>query len=144
MSASDITIRSLRIRVVVGGDLDAGAADEPGDDQRRDRIEDRQAGAHARQRRDHRQRRPHVAAGLQGVGQQHLAAEALRLARTRSAPRTRLITTVTTMIDEAGDRDLRRRRPSAQMIEGVAEHLERRAGAGRPVTAAAATVSYLR
>ena len=77
MSASDITMRSLRMPVVARRDLVAGMADEAGDDERRQRIEDRQPGARAGQRGDHRQRRPHVAARLHRVGQQHLAAEPL-------------------------------------------------------------------
>ena len=62
-------------------DLIAGVADEAGDDQRRQRVEDRQAEPRADERGDDGQRRPDVAARLRRVGQQHLAAEPLRLAR---------------------------------------------------------------
>ena len=89
--------------------LIAGVADEAGDDQRRERIEDRHAEPRADERGDHRQRRPDVAARLHRVGQQHFAAEPLRLARLVARPRTRLTATVTIITTKLGDRDLERR-----------------------------------
>ena len=65
------------MRVVVARDLIAGVADEAGDDERRERIENRQPEPRADERGDHRERRPDVAARLRRVGQQHLAAEPL-------------------------------------------------------------------
>ena len=69
-------------------DLVPRVADEAGDDERRDRIENRHAEPRADQRGDHGQRRPDVAARLHRVGQQHLAAEPVgraRLVRRRPA-----------------------------------------------------------
>ena len=89
------------------------------------------------ERRDHGHRRPDVAARLQRVGQQHFAAEPLRLARFVPHDDDRLIADRDDHDDEAGDRDLVRRRAAGQMIEGVAQHLdhdeqqEHRDGGGR-------------
>ena len=110
--------------VVVARDLVAGVADEAGDDERGQRIEDRQPEPRAGQRGDHGQRRPHVAARLHRVGQQHLAAEPLGLARLVATTTTRLTPTVTSITTKLGDRDLERRRPPGQVVEGVAQHLD--------------------
>ena len=81
-------MRSLRIRVVARRDLIAGVADEAGDDERRERIEDRHAQPRAGERGDDGERRPDVAARLHRVGQQHFAAEPLAPRAIRSGRRT--------------------------------------------------------
>ncbi len=105
------------------GNLIPGVPDEDGDDQRGQRIEDRQPRARARQRRNHGHRAPHVAARLQGVGQQYLAGQPSGCARL--VPDDKQIDADGDEHDgEARQRNLWQRRAAAQVIKGVAQDLE--------------------
>ena len=128
-----------------GGDLVAGVADEAGDDQRGERIENRQPGRARRPARRSRRatsrRRPASAARRPAAPRCRAAAAARRFVATRpDVDRHR----------DDHDHEARRTRSSAQsgpageVIEGVPQDLDDDQQRGTAVTAAAATVSYLR
>ena len=104
-------------------DLIARVRDEAGDDQRGHRIENRQPGARADERRDDRQRRPHVAACLRGVRQQHFAFELRRGARF-VADDDQIDDDRHDHHGEACGGDRGRRRSSGQVIERDPQHLD--------------------
>ncbi len=106
-----------------GRDLHAGVTDEPRDDERRERVEDRPPQAGAGQRRDDRQRGPHVAARLQRVGQQHFAAQPPRLARF-VADDPQVDRDRDDHDQEARARDLGRCASAGEVVERVAQDLE--------------------
>ena len=111
------------MRVVAARDLVAGPADEAGDDERGERIENRPAEPRAGERDDDRERRPDVAARLNRIGHQHFAAQPLGCARFVGDDE-QVHADGDQHHDEAGDRDRVWRGAAAQVIEGVPQHFD--------------------
>ena len=104
-------------------DLIARMANEPGDDESGQRVEDRQARSRAGERRNHRHRRPHVTARLHRVGKQHFAPQSLRFARF--VPDDEQIHgDGRHHHHEAGGRDGVGRRTAQQMVERITQDFE--------------------